>query len=66
MLRWAVAGPCPKGHVEAPSEAQCGRSSTLDEDNPNNAWNLNFNSGNVNTNNNNRNNGHSVLPVRSN
>ncbi len=39
-------------------------SSTLNESNPNNAWNLNFNSGNVNTNNNNRNNGQSVRPVR--
>ncbi|MBQ6204190.1 MAG: hypothetical protein IJK46_08880 [Prevotella sp.] len=40
-------------------------SSTLNESNTNNAWNLNFNSGNVNTNNNNRNNGQSVRPVRS-
>jgi len=39
-------------------------SSTLNESNPNNAWNLNFNSGGVNTNNNNRNNGQSVRPVR--
>lgn len=38
-------------------------SSSLNTDNPNNAWNLNFNSGNVNTNNNNRNNGQSVHPV---
>lgn len=33
-------------------------------DNPNNAWNCNFNSGNVNMNNNNRNNGHTVRAVR--
>jgi hypothetical protein len=39
-------------------------SSTLNESNPNNAYNLNFNSGNANWNNNNRNNGLSVRPVR--
>lgn len=39
-------------------------SSTLNESNPNNAYNLNFNSGNANWNNNNRNNGHTVRPVR--
>ena len=39
-------------------------SSTLNESNPNNAYNLNFNSGNANWNNNNRNNGQSVRPVR--
>ena len=38
-------------------------SSSLNADNPNNAWNLNFNSGNTNVNNNNRNNGFSVRPV---
>ena len=38
-------------------------SSSLNTDNPNNAWNLNFNSGNTNVNNNNRNNGFSVRPV---
>ena len=38
-------------------------SSSLNTNNPNNAWNLNFNSGNTNVNNNNRNNGHSVRPV---
>ena len=40
-------------------------SSSLNTENPNNAWNLNFNSGNCNMNNNNRNNGLSVRPVRS-
>jgi len=40
-------------------------SSSLNETNPNNARNLNFNSGNVNTNNNNRNNGFPVRPVQS-
>ncbi len=41
-------------------------SSSLNTSNPNNAWNLNFNSDNVNTNNNNnRNYGLSVRPVRS-
>lgn len=39
-------------------------SSTLNESNPNNAYNFNFNSGNTNWNNNNRNNGQSVRPVR--
>ena len=39
-------------------------SRTLNSSNPNNAWNLNFNSGDINTNNNNRNNGQSVRPVR--
>lgn len=39
-------------------------SSTLNGSNPNNAYNLNFNSGNANWNNNNRNNGHTVRPVR--
>ena len=39
-------------------------SRTLNESNPNNARNLNFNSGNINTNNNNRYNGFSVRPVR--
>lgn len=38
-------------------------SSTLNGSNPNNAYNLNFNSGNANWNNN-RNNGQSVRPVR--
>lgn len=38
-------------------------SSSLNTDNPNNAWNVNFNSDNVNRNNNNRNNGQSVRPV---
>lgn len=38
-------------------------SSSLNTSNPNNAYNLNFNSGNVNWNNNNRNNGFSVRPV---
>ena len=38
-------------------------SSSLNTDNPNNAWNLNFNSTNGNMNNNNRNNGFSVRPV---
>ena len=38
-------------------------SSSLNTDNPNNAYNLNFNSGNVNRNNNNRYNGQSVRPV---
>ena len=41
-------------------------SSTLNESNTNNAWNLNFNSGNHNMNNNNRNNGHTVRPVTEN
>ncbi|QFQ11929.1 hypothetical protein C7Y71_002190 [Pseudoprevotella muciniphila] len=39
-------------------------SRTLNADNPNNAYNLNFNSDDVNVNNN-RNNGHTVRPVRS-
>ena len=39
-------------------------SSSLNESNPNNAWNFNFNSGNQNMNNNNRNNGFSVRAVR--
>ena len=38
-------------------------SSSLNTDNPNNAYNLNFNSDNVNRNNNNRYNGFSVRPV---
>ncbi|MCQ2069425.1 MAG: hypothetical protein MJY68_10125 [Bacteroidaceae bacterium] len=38
-------------------------SSSLNTDNPNNAWNINFNSSNVNANINNRNNGFSVRPV---
>ena len=38
-------------------------SSTPNEDNSNNAYNLNFNSSNHNVNNNNRNNGHTVRPV---
>ena len=38
-------------------------SSSLNTDNPNNAWNMNFNSGNHNVSNNNRNNGQSVRPV---
>ena len=40
-------------------------SSSLNTDNPNNAWNFNFNSDNYNMNNNNRNNGQSVRAVRS-
>ena len=40
-------------------------SSSLNTDNPNNAWKLNFNSDNYNMNNNNRNYGHSVRAVRS-
>ena len=40
-------------------------SSSLNTDNPNNAWKLNFNSDNYNMNNNNRNYGQSVRPVRS-
>ncbi|MCQ2605320.1 MAG: hypothetical protein MJ204_02110 [Bacteroidales bacterium] len=40
-------------------------SSSLNENNPNNAWNVNFNSNNVNRNDNNRNNGQSVRPVLS-
>lgn len=39
-------------------------SRSLNESNPNNARNLNFNSGNVNDNWNNRNYGQSVRPVR--
>ena len=39
-------------------------SRTLNSSNPNNAYNLNFNSGNVNGNNNNRNNGFTVRAVR--
>ncbi|MBR1513183.1 MAG: RNA-directed DNA polymerase [Bacteroidales bacterium] len=39
-------------------------SRSLNTDNPNNAWNLNFNSDDCNMNNNNRNNGFSVRPVR--
>jgi uncharacterized protein (TIGR02145 family) len=42
----------------------CYWSSTLNESNSNNAYNLNFNNGNANWNNNNRNNGLSVRPVR--
>ena len=38
-------------------------SSSLNTDNPNNAYNVNFNSDNVDWNNNNRNNGQSVRPV---
>jgi len=38
-------------------------SSSLNESNPNNAYNLNFNSSNVDWNNNNRYNGRSVRPV---
>ena len=38
-------------------------SSSLNTSNPNNAYNLNFNSGNHNTNNNNRYNGFTVRPV---
>ncbi|MBQ9474721.1 MAG: hypothetical protein IJU69_00490 [Bacteroidales bacterium] len=38
-------------------------SSSLNTDNPNNAWNVNFNSNEVNRNNNNRYNGFSVRPV---
>ncbi len=38
-------------------------SGTLNENNSNNAWNLNFNNGNHNLNNNNRNNGFTVRPV---
>lgn len=38
-------------------------SATLNENNSNNAYNLNFNSGNSNWNNNNRNYGHTVRPV---
>ena len=38
-------------------------SSSLNTDNPRNAWNFNFNSGNSNMNNNNRYNGFSVRPV---
>ena len=41
-------------------------SSSLNEDNPNNAWNLNFNSSNANVNNNNRYNGYTVRAVQSN
>lgn len=37
-------------------------SSTTNANNPNNAWNVNFNNGNVN--NNNKNNNNFVLPVR--
>jgi hypothetical protein len=37
-------------------------SSTTNENNPNNAWNVNFNNGNVN--NNNKGNNNFVLPVR--
>ena len=40
-------------------------SASLNESNPNNAWNMNFNSDNQNVNNNNRNNGQSVRAVRS-
>ena len=39
-------------------------SRTLYSNNPNNAYNLNFNSGNMNWNNNNRNNGFTVRAVR--
>ena len=40
-------------------------SSTLNADNPNNAYNLNFNSSNANVNNNNRYNGYTVRAVQS-
>ena len=39
-------------------------SGTPNEDNEDNAYNMNFNSGNVNVNNDNRNNGYSVRLVR--
>ena len=41
-------------------------SSSLNTDNPNNAWNLNFNSDNYHVGNGNRNGGQSVRPVREN
>ena len=39
-------------------------SSTTNRNNPNNAWNVNFNNGNVNVNNDNKNNSFAVRAVR--